>query len=174
MENASDVNYIVGPVLKGFCSCGPGMREVPDGIRPSTLIQAMTGSALETDTIAAISTPPGRGGIGIVRLSGPLAKTIGGATGATAPTAGACAGAARRCARCDADAEDDGARIDEAVVTYFAGAQFLHSRRPGRDRGAWVAGGARSSAPACHRPRRAAGRAGRVHPARLSCRAGSI
>ena len=29
-----------------------------------------------TDTIAAISTPPGRGGIGIVRLSGPLAVSI--------------------------------------------------------------------------------------------------
>lgn len=29
-----------------------------------------------SDTIAAIATPPGRGGIGIVRVSGPLAKTI--------------------------------------------------------------------------------------------------
>src|SRR5580704_18205100 len=29
-----------------------------------------------TDTIAAISTPPGRGGIGIVRLSGPQAAAI--------------------------------------------------------------------------------------------------
>ena len=32
--------------------------------------------ALGTDTIVAISTPPGRGGIGIVRLSGPDAKPI--------------------------------------------------------------------------------------------------
>ena len=30
----------------------------------------------QPDTIAAISTPPGRGGIGIVRLSGPMAVTI--------------------------------------------------------------------------------------------------
>ncbi|MGB6686842.1 MAG: hypothetical protein WBE76_03275, partial [Terracidiphilus sp.] len=30
------------------------------------------------DTIAAVSTPPGRGGIGIVRLSGPLARSIAG------------------------------------------------------------------------------------------------
>ena len=29
-----------------------------------------------TDTIAAIATPPGRGGVGIIRISGPLAKTI--------------------------------------------------------------------------------------------------
>ena len=31
---------------------------------------------LSPDTIAAISTPPGRGGIGILRLSGPLAISI--------------------------------------------------------------------------------------------------
>lgn len=29
-----------------------------------------------TDTIAAIATPPGRGGVGIIRVSGPLAKEI--------------------------------------------------------------------------------------------------
>ena len=29
-----------------------------------------------TDTIAAIATPPGRGGVGIIRISGPLAETI--------------------------------------------------------------------------------------------------
>ncbi|MGH8508039.1 MAG: tRNA uridine-5-carboxymethylaminomethyl(34) synthesis GTPase MnmE [Gammaproteobacteria bacterium] len=33
-------------------------------------------AALEQDTIAAIASPPGRGGIGIVRISGPLARTI--------------------------------------------------------------------------------------------------
>ena len=33
-------------------------------------------SDLANDTIVAISTPPGRGGIGIVRLSGPEARTI--------------------------------------------------------------------------------------------------
>src|SRR5580704_5858180 len=31
---------------------------------------------LDNDTIVAISTPPGRGGIGIVRLSGPAARAI--------------------------------------------------------------------------------------------------
>lgn len=34
-------------------------------------------SAYSTDTIAAIATPPGRGGIGIIRLSGKQAKAIG-------------------------------------------------------------------------------------------------
>ena len=29
-----------------------------------------------TDTVAAVSTPPGRGGIGIVRVSGPRAAEI--------------------------------------------------------------------------------------------------
>ena len=28
------------------------------------------------DTISALATPPGRGGIGIIRVSGPLAKDI--------------------------------------------------------------------------------------------------
>ena len=36
----------------------------------------MTEVSADADTIAAISTPPGRGGIGIVRLSGPLAAAI--------------------------------------------------------------------------------------------------
>ena len=36
----------------------------------------MDGPELSTETIAAISTPPGRGGIGIVRLSGPDAASI--------------------------------------------------------------------------------------------------
>ena len=35
-----------------------------------------TPASLETDTIAAVATPPGRGGIGIVRLSGPTALAV--------------------------------------------------------------------------------------------------
>src|SRR5262245_1175019 len=63
------------------------------------------------DTIVAIATPPGRGGIGVVRVSGPLASpvacTLGGRSSftprhATVATVG------------------DGTRhIDQAVVTYF-------------------------------------------------------
>ncbi len=34
-------------------------------------------NTINTDTIAAIATPPGRGGVGIVRISGPKALTIG-------------------------------------------------------------------------------------------------
>lgn len=36
----------------------------------------MDGTEISIDTIAAISTPPGRGGVGIVRLSGPEATAI--------------------------------------------------------------------------------------------------
>lgn len=36
----------------------------------------MTASPAPTDTIAAIATPAGRGGIGVIRVSGPLALTI--------------------------------------------------------------------------------------------------
>jgi tRNA modification GTPase len=80
----------------------------------------MPGTAVETDTIAAISTPPGRGGIGIVRLSGPLAKAIGERlVRLRQPLEHA---RARLADVLDSMTEErDAARIDEAVVTYFAG-----------------------------------------------------
>jgi tRNA modification GTPase len=66
------------------------------------------------DTIAAISTPPGRGGIGIVRLSGPQAAPIASQMVQTHQPLEH--GRARL-----ADVPDEGGdRIDEAVVTYFA------------------------------------------------------
>ena len=72
-----------------------------------------------SDTIAAISTPPGRGGIGIVRLSGPLARTIGEQlVRLRQPMEHA---RARVADVLDAlPGESDAARIDEAVVTFFA------------------------------------------------------
>ncbi len=47
----------------------------PDG-EPLHCLQSMPGTEANLDTIAAVSTPPGRGGIGIVRLSGPQATFI--------------------------------------------------------------------------------------------------
>ena len=35
-----------------------------------------TDNALAADTIAALATPPGRGGVGIIRVSGPLSPAI--------------------------------------------------------------------------------------------------
>jgi tRNA modification GTPase len=67
------------------------------------------------DTIVAVATPPGRGGIGVVRLAGPEARVI-----------------AESMLRLRAKMEpgraifgelldpDSGDRIDEAVITYFA------------------------------------------------------
>jgi tRNA modification GTPase len=67
------------------------------------------------DTIVAIATPPGRGGIGVVRLAGPEALTI------------ACTMlrmkhelAAGRAVFCELIEPGTGERIDEAVVTFFA------------------------------------------------------
>jgi tRNA modification GTPase len=74
------------------------------------------------DTIAAISTPPGRGGIGIIRLSGPDACTIAGPLlKLRHPLAPA---QARFAEILDIkDTEDHGQEghevLDEAVVTYF-------------------------------------------------------
>jgi tRNA modification GTPase len=68
------------------------------------------------DTIAAISTPPGRGGIGIVRLSGPDARTIA-QTIATFPDDHSW----RPWSATIATLLDSEARtIDQVVVTFFA------------------------------------------------------
>lgn len=73
---------------------------------------------LEQDTIVAISTPPGRGGIGIVRLSGPQARDI--AEPMLRLLRPLAAGRARRAHLLDLDAAGAGAVLDEAVVTFFA------------------------------------------------------
>jgi tRNA modification GTPase len=76
----------------------------------------MDGAEMTTDTIAAISTPPGRGGIGIVRLSGPEAAAI-------APQLVRLKqplehGRARLVDVLDGVGDEAG-RIDEALVTWF-------------------------------------------------------
>ena len=77
----------------------------------------MIGREANTDTIAAVSTPPGRGGIGIVRLSGPEAASI------TAQLVRLRQplehGHARLADVVDEDSGIDAGRIDEALVTYF-------------------------------------------------------
>ncbi|HSB76492.1 MAG TPA: tRNA uridine-5-carboxymethylaminomethyl(34) synthesis GTPase MnmE, partial [Terriglobales bacterium] len=90
------------------------------------------------DTIVAVSTPPGRGGIGVVRLAGPQARQIvqpmlrlkhdlepGRAVFAELVEAGAPDGDPHSEARWSAPGQDgglaqtSGARIDEVVVTFF-------------------------------------------------------
>ncbi len=65
------------------------------------------------DTIAAIATPPGRGGIGIVRVSGPAAASIARGTLGDVP-------APRHAALCDFRARD-GSLIDSGIALYFPG-----------------------------------------------------
>ena len=76
----------------------------------------MPPSEAPTDTIAAISTPPGRGGIGIVRLSGPEALSIGSQLVALR---GPLEPGRARLAEVLDNSGGDAARIDEAVVTCF-------------------------------------------------------
>lgn len=72
--------------------------------------------SIAQETIVAISTPPGRGGIGIVRISGPHAGEIcGKLVRMRAPMEHA------RARLADATDPETGERIDEAVVTWFAG-----------------------------------------------------
>jgi tRNA modification GTPase len=71
--------------------------------------------AIAQETIAAISTPPGRGGIGIVRLSGPRALLIAqGLIRARGPLEHA------RARLADIPDPETEQKIDEAVATYFA------------------------------------------------------
>jgi tRNA modification GTPase len=75
-------------------------------------------TAAIVDTIAAVSTPPGRGGIGIVRLSGPDAASI--ATQLVRLRQPLEHARARLADVLDENDEATPERIDEAVITWFA------------------------------------------------------
>jgi tRNA modification GTPase len=78
-------------------------------------------TAAIVDTIAAVSTPPGRGGIGIVRLSGPQAASIAAQlVSLRQPLEHARARLADVLDENDSPCKDIDGRIDEAVVTFFA------------------------------------------------------
>lgn len=77
--------------------------------------QTMERESIAQETIVAISTPPGRGGIGIVRLSGPHALAI--ASGLIRANGALEHARARVAEIIDPEREQ---RLDEAVVTYFA------------------------------------------------------
>ncbi len=74
----------------------------------------MSAPNFNEDTIVAISTPPGRGGIGIVRLSGPEARSI------AEPLLRLRNPLAPAQARFAQVIDTEGEILDEAVVTYFA------------------------------------------------------
>jgi len=74
-------------------------------------------TAAIVDTIAAISTPPGRGGIGIVRLSGPHAASI---AAQLIRLRQPLEHAHARLAEVLDENDATGERIDEAMVTWFA------------------------------------------------------
>jgi tRNA modification GTPase len=67
------------------------------------------------DTIVAIATPPGRGGIGVVRLAGPDARAV------TMPLLrGVTELLAQHATYVELVDPESGERLDEVVVTYFA------------------------------------------------------
>jgi tRNA modification GTPase len=84
---------------------------------PNSAPEAAVDACAAVETIAAISTPPGRGGIGIVRLSGPQATSI--AAQLVRLRHELEHGRARLAEVLDDAESADAVRIDEAVVTYF-------------------------------------------------------
>jgi tRNA modification GTPase len=73
------------------------------------------------DTIAAVSTPPGRGGIGVVRLSGSQSAAIAGTVIALK------SGLRPWHATFGELLDDEGRTVDEVIVTYFAAPQSYTS-----------------------------------------------
>jgi len=71
----------------------------------------MPSDELERDTIAAIATPVGRGGIGVVRISGARAPDIARRLLGEVPPA--------RCARLKTFRDATGAALDEGIAIYF-------------------------------------------------------
>lgn len=90
------------------------MRGIP---ADATLEVSMSTETLANETIAAISTPPGRGGIGIVRVSGPRAAEI---AVQLVRLGHPLAHGRARLAEVLEDSSPEAARIDEALVTFFA------------------------------------------------------
>ena len=72
------------------------------------------------DTIVAIATPPGRGGIGVVRLAGPEARAIAAPMLRLSQKGGGHELAPGRASFGELIDPAGGERIDEIVVTYFA------------------------------------------------------
>ena len=68
-------------------------------------------SDLGRDTIAAVATAPGRGGIGVIRVSGPLVRTIAGAVLGRVPEP--------RLAMLASFRDRSGERIDDGLALYF-------------------------------------------------------
>ncbi len=112
------------------------------------------------DTIAAVATPPGRGGIGVVRVSGegvpalvealigrPLSPRM--ATLATFRAA-------------------NGDVLDQGLALHFPAPALLHRRARARIAGPWRPGGHAPAASALRGTRRGTRGAGGVHAARVS------
>src|SRR5229473_1733914 len=72
------------------------------------------------DTIVAVATPPGRGGIGVVRLAGPEARAIAGPMLRLASKVGGHELVPGRASFGELIDPATGERIDEVVATYFA------------------------------------------------------
>jgi tRNA modification GTPase len=100
--------------LGSFAGCAGALHLAPGHYTGS---EPMADSATSNETIAAISTPAGRGGIGIVRLSGHEASSI--AVQLVSLRHPLEHGRARLADVLD-DSGGEAERIDEAVVTFFA------------------------------------------------------
>ena len=101
------------------------------------------------DTIAAVSTPPGRGGIGIVRVSGPRAGEVARGVAGRLPEPRVATAARFRAG--------DGETLDTGIALWFSRPPLVYRRGYPRAPGARRAGGPRPGGGPGHLPRRAPG-----------------
>ena len=106
-----------------------------------------------SDTIVAIATPPGRGGIGVVRLSGPdahaIAKHLITHRAALEPRHATLTTVRLPVPR--SGGKPVTRAIDQVVATYFPGSRLVHRRRCGGVERAWKPGGAARDRDGCGR-----------------------
>ncbi|MEZ5064095.1 MAG: tRNA uridine-5-carboxymethylaminomethyl(34) synthesis GTPase MnmE [bacterium] len=90
------------------------MRRPPRGVDPAGSIGSPAARAFEPDTIAAIATPPGEGGLAIVRVSGPAAFEV---AARIAARPGVIQGATSHTVHHTWLRDTNGRLVDEALVT---------------------------------------------------------
>src|SRR5206468_187593 len=65
-------------ILGGRYGPGDPPPMIESRVLPASTVERRPSSVADDETIVAISTPPGRGGVGVVRLSGPRAGAVAG------------------------------------------------------------------------------------------------
>lgn len=94
---------------------------------------SLTPSPAQNETIYALSTPPGKGGVAVVRVSGPEAETVWrrvvrpvSSTKQTLSKGTPRSRLMHRCCVVETDADGSEETLDDGLAVFFQGAQLLY------------------------------------------------